>query len=683
MNVTHRNWTGVGSPECNIEPIIDPAGLITPFKDGWSIDIWIKKGDEIFFPSRHNVTQELINNFPIVKTSYKYSEIRCSNTVYTSESTLVIDTEINNEGDEENFFELVFAIRPYNPEGISLVKEIEYFAAGCIIKVNKCNEIFLPGIPDEFSVSNFTEGDAAGLTEKGRPGTRYSVYCKYGLATAAAVYRQTMLPNTAKGFKTLVKLESTNSSVPSLKDHIAYWKDLTGRGIQINTPEKKVNNIFEASVAALLMLTDKDEIMPGPFTYHQFWFRDAAYMLNALDKTGYPDFSKKVIDSFKKHQDDDGYFRSQKGEWDSNGQAIWTIYQHYIISGNTDIISQNFNECYKAIKWIEKKRQNNKFSGLLPAGLSAEHLGLSDYYYWDNFWSLAGIDAFINMCRILKKEKEKESAQSQFNGYFKSVNDFINDKCRQLPSNIITAGPARNADCGMIGSICAIYPLALPIDPETALNTLDYIYSNYFTDGLFFQNFIHSGKNIYLTIQTAHAYLLLGKREQFLKIMCKVTEAATPVFNYPEAIHPRTQGGVMGDGHHGWAAAEYILAVRDAFLYETVRNNKAELIFFSGIPPEWFSAENELFIKNAPASAGTISAFIKISGQSVTIKIDPVIMRDTVETWKIVLPFRCKPGEYNEQVSQVITNNSDTILVVKPGKVSIQLCKDTPEAIHF
>ena len=31
VNLTHRNWTAVGIPDCNAIPIVDPRGLVTPF----------------------------------------------------------------------------------------------------------------------------------------------------------------------------------------------------------------------------------------------------------------------------------------------------------------------------------------------------------------------------------------------------------------------------------------------------------------------------------------------------------------------------------------------------------------------------------------------------------------------------------------------------------------------------
>ena len=50
-------------------------------------------------------------------------------------------------------------------------------------------------------------------------------------------------------------------------------------------------------------------------------------------------------------------------------------------------------------------------AGLLPAGFSAEHLGPNDYYYWDDFWGLAGLIAAARLAlrafQEIKSEKQK------------------------------------------------------------------------------------------------------------------------------------------------------------------------------------------------------------------------------------------------------------------------------------
>jgi hypothetical protein len=52
-------------------------------------------------------------------------------------------------------------------------------------------------------------------------------------------------------------------------------------------------------------------------------------------------------------------------------------------------------------------------------------------------------------------------------------------------------------------------------------------------------------------------------------------------YSLPEAIHPKTGGGAMGDGHHGWAAAEIVLFLLDCL----VREQGGMLFIFKDIQP--------------------------------------------------------------------------------------------------
>jgi hypothetical protein len=69
-----------------------------------------------------------------------------------------------------------------------------------------------------------------------------------------------------------------------------------------------------------------------------------------------------------------------------------------------------------------------------------------------------------------------------------------------------------------------------------------------------------------------------------------VAKLASPTGQWPEAIHPHTLGGCMGDGQHVWAAAEWLMAMRNMF----VREEYDSLIIGSGIPANWHYSEARL-----------------------------------------------------------------------------------------
>src|SRR4051794_37277662 len=59
VNLTHRNWTAVGQPDCDWLPVVDPRGLVTPLLDGWSLDAWVQPAHgEPLLPSRAEDTDQ-------------------------------------------------------------------------------------------------------------------------------------------------------------------------------------------------------------------------------------------------------------------------------------------------------------------------------------------------------------------------------------------------------------------------------------------------------------------------------------------------------------------------------------------------------------------------------------------------------------------------------------------------
>ena len=72
-----------------------------------------------------------------------------------------------------------------------------------------------------------------------------------------------------------------------------------------------------------LVLHSPHDVYPGPYTYKRFWFRDAALILNAMLGAGMIERSERTLEGFAARQTRNGYFLSQEGEWDSNGEALW------------------------------------------------------------------------------------------------------------------------------------------------------------------------------------------------------------------------------------------------------------------------------------------------------------------------------------------------------------------------
>ena len=72
----------------------------------------------------------------------------------------------------------------------------------------------------------------------------------------------------------------------------------------------------------------------------------------------------------------------------------------------------------------------------------------------------------------------------------------------------------------------------------------------------------------------------------------------------------------MGDGHHVWASAEWILMVRNSFL----REEGDRLIIGSGVLPEWLDQPETLSFGPAPTEFGPASVKILPRGDRAEIQ---------------------------------------------------------------
>ncbi|MFP4128762.1 MAG: hypothetical protein ACLFSF_06950, partial [Desulfonatronovibrio sp.] len=129
INLTHRNWTAVGHPDLPLYPLVDPRGLVTPLYDGWSLDLWLMTArDDLLLPSRNSqTTQEWILSPNLaVKTITTREEARLESLVSMdiSNSDPVLNINVSGHCPEGGY--LIAVLRPYNPEGIQFIDNVQH-----------------------------------------------------------------------------------------------------------------------------------------------------------------------------------------------------------------------------------------------------------------------------------------------------------------------------------------------------------------------------------------------------------------------------------------------------------------------------------------------------------------------------------------------------------------------------
>jgi hypothetical protein len=630
-NLTHRNWTSIGNLWSPWEAIVDPTGLVTPWFDGWSLDWWVEQDGTWRFPSRDDaVSQSLYDgDRPIVQTRLAsqdggeviqraYAQVGTGLPPGAAELATV---EIENRSGAP--VRVAFALRPYNPEGLAVLSDIAVRGTQVTVNDNML-ALLLPSTPQATELSTFKLADTANTVAHGVPrGARdASIHDPAGLATAAFVYdldvgaviraAMPLMPGIEQRkqrgiVERFQRWPEVHAELRSAGDIARAWEAPLDRGMRVELPDERLQHAVDANRAFMLLLHDPGSITPGPFTYHRFWFRDAAYQTVALDRWGLHAEADDVLRTFPDRQRADGYYYSQWREWDANGAAIWALAEHHRLTGDDRLLAATAPSVARGARWIARKRRERgrdapELRGLLPPGVSAEHLGPFDYYYWDDFWSLRGLQDAAYVGYLTGDLGGAADAERTYRSLLADVQASIERTGQRLGIRAIPAGPTRGVDPGMIGSLAACEPLrVLAVDDPWIQGTADVIRDRFCLGDAFFQGISHTGLGTYLTLQLAFVELEAGDARAWDRLMW-LLDSAMPTFTWPEAIHPQLGGGCMGDGHHGWAAADLLSFVRNLLVRE---GRDGSVLLLGLLPDAWFG--ERVVVRDAPTHRGLVS----------------------------------------------------------------------------
>ena len=602
VNLTHRNWTAVGQPDLPLYPLVDPRGLVTPFYDSWSLDVWLfGENDRRLLPSKLSDVHQRLEMGPAltVRTHCRNGALELTTRVWLElrQNTPFLIIRCDARSPQKGW--LAVSLRPYNPEGIQFIEQIEYEEPDQTLKVNSDTVIHMNETPERVLFSNYEEGDV--IHKLGEKESDRRITCDVGMASSLALFA--MQNNQRKDLEIRLALDKACSRETGDLTHSRTWEVACEGTARLRLPDSHVCFLFEAAKRTLILLS-AEEIYPGPYTYRRFWFRDACLMMNALLSLGLTERCFHLLDTFPKRQKRSGYFQSQEGEWDSNGQVLWAFDRFQRLTGQR-LKKSWMRSVTKGAHWIRRKRTSKSdgiHGGLLPAGFSAEHLGPNDFYYWDNFWALAGLRSAARLASIHDFDEKERELLREAADFEATIIDTIRPLLKRT-AGAVPASPYRRMDSGAVGSLAADYPLQItPAGDPMMVKTADFLLEHCVYAGGFFQDMIHSGINAYLTMWIAQTLLRAGD-VRYRGLIERVGEMASATGQWPEAIHPLTGGGCMGDGQHGWAAAEWVQIVRNLF----VREEEDKLILGSGLFPPWLQAPEDLAFGPTPTPFGDVS----------------------------------------------------------------------------
>jgi hypothetical protein len=626
-NLTHRNWVTLGLAGAPWKAMVDPCGMLTPkaFGHSWMPAVSLK--GQTWIPSRLDADQ-LDQGLRAGWQNRVYTRYKVDDDLGWNSEAMAFGHGDRNwirwthslawTGDEAVELEFALGLRPYN--ALCLGPIFRSRLRNRFWSVNQQAAMILGCEPDTVwfgkdRVDPFLEEAPPEPSPRGRArsgwlaGTaRWHLRLEPGQTWTLETFTLTPAHDRRLRWRSL-----DTDELPAAADREAATWEACPPPLGLRLADQELETFVTALVHRLPVFDNGSHFAPGAFFYNHPWIRDSTFLALAHDLWGLHGAVATKEIAWMRTRTRAGDFRSHSGEWDGTGQTLFTWATHALTTGSVDVLARNWRTMARGARWIvrTRRREQNPASpraGLLPAGLSAEHFGPNDHYLWDNFWCLAGLDRFhLALSRWdaapARVRRLTDWLASEANAYRADLRSHI-ARLTMRHNGLLPSSPYRHPDAACIGTLVALSPLDLDLGPETPLwarANADFLVDHWVRKGIFFQPIVHTGGNAYLTAQLARALQCLGDA-RWLGLLDGILAHASPARTWPEAIHPRTGGGCMGDGDHGWACADVLALVRQAL----VREQAGCLLLLPNTPQAWW-AKGPLSLTEAPTPAGRLT----------------------------------------------------------------------------
>ncbi len=696
LNTTHRNWTILSFPGINEQGIVDPTGLITPLPNGWSVDFWIHFEDRLYSPSRlTDIQQKMAQNNSVVQTNFalKQSLQIASEAFFTQDlhyqGYIFNKVRLRNTTNEPLSTSLFFAIRPYNPEGISPVRDIYYLSQQGFVIDNRLG-VVLDQNPDNVVCLSFEDGDVSEHYKDWE--MILQAHCPHGLASAFVEYKVKLDPYEEKAFTCkmpttpvapLLKLFQTHLPLPQkdvllkkingikafkwdemFEKHTQSWDNQLNPLSELSVPDKQLTELFRTNQAQIQMFIGKDKVFTQGFSYQSAKIHEKVYVILALNNMGGSLLSEKLLHQTRYLQKN-GPTRFLKAE--EAGQLLFAIHNTYQFTQDPQFLEEYYPKLeafvkkikHFAKKWSPNQSFHDRIGKLLTGYTSQEE------YLYGYFWALTGLRSAMQIAHSLNKMDRKDYFSDLFNSLMASLQMVLLYSMGPMSrSTFIPVSTKRLVDSGLVMSLVSVYPLNLiSVHDERISKTIDLL-EQFLVNNVLFNSIGYSGYSVFQNAQLAQLYILKEDKKVW-DILNWMVKTASQTGTWPESIHPISFGGSGGDGHSGLASAEFLNLVMRLLS----RSDDFGLHLCPFIPPEWLENEG-LSLKKWATEFGTFTLSLKRIQTRIEFEFIPDFKTSPSEI-RLYIPYEFASIYCNGQ--QVESEHRYIVLAQQPSKGWVEL----------
>jgi hypothetical protein len=404
------------------------------------------------------------------------------------------------------------------------------------------------------------------------------------------------------------------------------WRDQLTK-VELKLPDEPLRNAYYASLAYILINADRGMPHPGPLAYDLFWYRDTAYILAALLRNGQFELARQVVAHLMAAQRPNGEFppifdlnykRIGTREWDSQGQALFSLAEYVFFSGDTGIVRSCWPQLERGVAFLDSL-QNGSKSGILPPSWSAEDLGSGNWHhYWDDFWAVTGLYHVALLAEkmgwpekaLRLREKAERLSEATRASYLEVLEKKKISWIPNGPEDLRGSSMARGTSPGLWpgGALAANDPLVK--------QSFQYYWKTWIEP--YRGAYLHHNGFWPYAFELGYCYLRLDQPERAHTILnWHLAHQTFPgLYAWAEVLDTVNYRFQAGDMPHAWVAADYINLLRGLLVDE----RGDTLVLGAGIPREWLITGEAVGISGAFTRFGKMSFAVNYEESSQSLQ---------------------------------------------------------------
>jgi len=658
-------WTVVGMPDDTQETLIGETGVIEPRKNDFSVQPFVRLGDELVTWADVKLEQSLEQDHlpvPSVRWKGRGWTLDISPVAFgaTGQVCTAVRYRFTNTGATPLAGQVALAVRPVslNPVwqhgGFSAIPEAEAVldAAPAFLSVGGKARMISLTKPADAGVAALGDGEVADFIAAGAAPKAKKASEPEGKVGAAFLYDVAVDAGGTKDIIVAYLLHDA-SKVPQelVADpageferlrtaNVAMWADLL-KWPAISIPEKRLVNVMKSNVGYVLINRDAPWFKPGSRNYDHSWMRDGALTGVAMLRMARPELVRQFIEGFNGFVGDNGWVPflilengspntfnanlegGEGHEYDSQGQFPFIVRQYYDFTGDRALVERVYPKVVKSLEFARMLRalrmtdeykndpKKRDYYGVVPASNSHEGYFPAKHSYWDDLWIIKGLRDGAYLASVLGHTNDAAWMAAEAEDLRKCTYESMISVAKRVGINQLP-GCVELGDLDATSTSIGVMACdETDFMPQPWLNNT---FDNYYNH---ISKRFRGEKDTFTPYEARNAdvFTRLGQRDRALALLRYLANDSARPFGWnhlAEVVHAKERApSYIGDMPHTWCGSDLISAIRTVFAYEIGER----LTLAAGVDPAWLN--EGVTVKNLATQFGLVDYTFKREGNEI------------------------------------------------------------------